>query len=98
MSEKKEKCVEKELCDAYREGCQKTLNAKIDAINNKIDNLDSKIDSIGDKVDTLKINEIIHLEKEVMELRKRRLARREWVIIISAFIAGIFSIVVALIK
>ena len=88
--------VDDDLCRAYREGCQSTINVKLDRISDKVDMINTKTDAQGvllntttAKIQVLELNAIPHLEKRLAgmsKVRREPLGRSEklWVAIIAA--------------
>lgn len=93
--------IDRELCEAYRKGCQELLNSRMIALSDKIQLTDEKVALVDRKLDLLKANEVNHLEAKLEQIRKEKrepLGKKEWTAIFSALIAALASIVVALVK
>jgi hypothetical protein len=80
-----EDSVDEKLCKAYREGCQKTINAKLDAICDKVDTVvahttvqSTAIMALTSKVTVLELNEIPHLRRELTGISKTRREPLSW--------------------
>jgi len=92
--------VDKDLCDAYRKGCQETVLARMGSLSERVDAQSLALVALSTKVDLLKVNDISHLTQELNSIRKARrepLGNKEWAIIISAFLAAVASVIVALV-
>lgn len=79
-----EHLINRELCEAYRKGCQETLIAKIQGLEyvllTKIQGLSEQnsaqsiaLVALSSKVDLLKLNEVAHLQIKLTELEEQRL-------------------------
>ena len=93
--------VEKDLCEAYRKGCQETILARMGTLSERVDSHSLALVALSTKVDLLKVNEVAHLRQEleaVKKMRREPLGRKEWAAVASTFIIALSSIVVALIS
>ncbi len=71
--------IEKDLCAAYREGCQKIITSKLDTITEKVGAIALKTDvqstaimALTSKITVLELNEIPHLRTHLDTIQKTR--------------------------
>lgn len=99
--------VDKDLCEAYRKGCQETILAKFGSIADRVESHSLAIvahsvalATLSTNIELLKVNEVAHLKDElnlVKRMRREPLGNKEWALIVSAFIAAAASVAVALV-
>ena len=89
--------VDRELCQAYRDG----FDNKIVASNARIDAEHARIDKVDTKVDSLKSNEFEHLKDNLEKYRKERREPLGWkqkVMLISSLMGSATAITISIIQ
>ena len=67
-----DRLVDRDFCDSRRKDCQQMLFSKIDAVSSRVDAANARIEAVSTKVDSLKNNEVLHLSRELDDIKRAK--------------------------